>query len=89
MTNIPTKTSSPTAADKALRDDIMAVIKKHLSPDTGERVLAIAAQVVGQVLALQDQRTMTKNYAMAIICMNIEHGNLAVIEDLMNSKGTA
>jgi hypothetical protein len=79
----------PTDADKSLRAEIMALVKRHLTPDTGERVLAIAAQVVGQALALQDQRTMTKDRALQIVMANIEAGNAGVIESLTNTKGRA
>lgn len=37
MDRIPMKRVEPTAADKALRDDIMASIKRHLTLDTPQR----------------------------------------------------
>lgn len=83
------KPSPPTEADRALHADIAALIKRHLTPDTAERVLAIASQVVGQVLALQDQRTMTREMAMQVVMSNIETANAAVIARLLDSKGTA
>ncbi len=86
---LPMKSSPPTEADRALHDDITALIKRHLTPDTSERVLAIAAQVVGQVLAMQDQRRMTADMAMQIIQTNIETGNAAVIASLHRTKGNA
>ena len=89
MSNAPMKVMAPTQADLALHADIMALIQRHLTPDNGERVLAIAAQVVGQALALQDQRTMTKDLALQLIMVNIETGNAGVIEALHNTKGSA
>ena len=89
MANIPMKSVEPTSSDKALRDDIMALIKRHLVPDTAERVLAIAAQVVGQCIALQDQRTMTREMVWKIVGDNIEAGNLGVIDSLNDTKGSA
>jgi septum formation topological specificity factor MinE len=89
MTDLPIKSVLPTKADEALRDDIMALVQRHLTPDTPDRVLAIASQVVGQVLALQDQRTMTKERALQLIMANIETGNAGVIERLHNTKGRA
>lgn len=89
MTHLPMKNIAPTKADQALRDDIMALIKRHLHPDTSERVLAIASQVVGQCLALQDQRKMTKDMAFEIVMANIELGNQGVIASLQNTKGSA
>ena len=89
MGDIPIKSVEPNAADTALRDDIMALIKKHLTPDTADRVLAIAAQVVGQSIALQDQRTMTHDRIWALVTANIEHGNRMVIALLHETKGSA
>jgi hypothetical protein len=83
------KTLKAGAADNALRADICALIARHLIPDTPERCLAIAAQVVGQVLAMQDQRKMTTDQAMSIVIANIETGNQAVIANLHATKGTA
>ncbi len=89
MPDFTMKAVAPTKADEALRDDIMALVKRHLTPDTGERVLAITSQVVGQALALQDQRTMTKDRALQLIMANIETGNAGVIESLHHTKGNA
>lgn len=85
----PMKSFTPNAADQALHRDIADLIKRHLTPDTQQRVLAIAAQVVGQVLAMQDQRTMTPDRAMQVVIANIEIGNKGVIDSLHNTKGTA
>ena len=85
----PMKYVTPSAADRQLHADIAALIKRHLTPDTPQRVLAIAAQVVGQVLAMQDQRTMSTNRAMQVIIANIEIGNRGVIDSLSDTKGNA
>ncbi len=87
--DISMKRVEPTSADKALRDDIMALIQRHLTPDTSDRVLAIAAQVVGQCIAMQDQRTMTHQMVWKIVGENIEAGNRDVIETLNYTKGSA
>ena len=89
MSGFPMKRMEPGDADKRLHADIAALIKRHLSPDTSDRVLAIASQVVGQVLAMQDQRKMTKDMALQIVMENIEAGNQAVIASLQNTKGSA
>jgi hypothetical protein len=87
MSDRPLITTPPNDADKALHADIGALIKRHLTPDTPERVLAIASQVVGQVLAMQDQRTMTTDQAFQIITANIEKGNVAVVQGLLDAEG--
>ena len=87
MTDTPIKSMAPNADDRALHTDITALIKRHLTPDTQERVLAVAAQVVGQVIAMQDQRKMTRAMVMDLVLANIEAGNRQVIDSLLNAKG--
>lgn len=91
MPKIPMKATKPTDADRAFRDALLEFLKGHLVPDTQERFLAIAAHAVGQILALQDQRTMTREMGTQIIMDNIEAGNAEVINALLNSpaKGRA
>ncbi len=76
-------------ADMQLHADIAALIKRHLKPDTPERALAVAAQVVGQIIAMQDQRTMTHEMIWRIVGANIEEGNAAVFASLQDTKGNA
>jgi len=84
------KTFQPSDADQRLHTDIANLIARHLTPESKpDRVLAIAAQVVGQALALQDQRKMTKEMALDLIMANIEMGNQGVIARLHDTKGEA
>lgn len=85
----PTKVMRPNSADIEYRNEALALIKKHLTPDTADRFLALASQMVGQILALQDQRKMTRDMALQIVMDNIELGNSGVINSLMQSKGKA
>lgn len=89
MPEFPMKKHATTDADKALHADIAALCKRHLTPDTSERVLAVAAQVVGQVLAMQDQRKFTSEMAMQIVIENIQVGNRHALEEIQNTKGNA
>jgi len=63
-----------------LKDDLAAVLKKHGEHLSPQEILAIAAQVVGMIVALQDQRTMTPDMAMELVARNIQSGNKAAIE---------
>jgi hypothetical protein len=58
---------------------------------SSEELLAVAANMLGKVIAqLQDQRTMTKERAMAIVCANLEMGNQHVIGELLGkSEGSS
>lgn len=89
MPKFSLKKHAATEADKALHADIAALCKRHLTLDTPERVLAVAAQFVGQVLAMQDQRKLTSAMAMQIVIENIQVGNRQVIEAIHDTKGNA
>jgi hypothetical protein len=69
--------------------DLNALLAKHADEMTAEEMLAVAANLVGKLIALQDQRTMTPDRAMAIVARNIEIGNAQAIETVMDTKGSA
>lgn len=79
----------PELRHAAFRADLLAVLDKHAGHLDSSEMLALASHAVGQILALQDQRTMTNDRAMEIVASNIEVGNSEVIDNLMNSKGEA
>lgn len=70
--------------------DLASLLSKHADKLTSEELLAVGANMLGKLIALQDQRTMTKERAMKIVCANIEMGNQHIIGDLAkNSEGAA
>lgn len=69
--------------------ELNALIGKHAAQVSAVEMLAIAANVVGKIIALQDQRTMTPDKAMTIVAINIELGNQQVLDELQKSKGSA
>ena len=62
--------------------DLCALVNKHADRLSAIELLAIAANMVGKLVALQDQRTVTPNKAMETVARNIELGNQQVIEQL-------
>ena len=56
---------------------------------TALEFLAVAANMLGKLVAMQDQRAVTPAMAMKIVADNIEHGNKDVMDRLSKSKGTA
>lgn len=64
--------------------DLVALMVKHPGLSKIE-VLTVAANIVGKIVAMQDQRTHTAEQIMAIVGANIEHGNRQVIEGLANA----
>jgi hypothetical protein len=74
---------------EVLYRDLCALLNKHADKVTSRELLAVAANMLGKLLALQDQREMTTDLAMQIVLKNIEHGNKQVIEQLSKTKGNA
>ena len=73
---------------EATYQELLALINKH--PDvTPPELLAIAANLVGKLIAMQDQRTMTLKVAMDIVTKNIEMGNQQVLDQLASTIGRA
>jgi phosphoribosylanthranilate isomerase len=65
----------PTAEMDAFKRELMALFAKYCGESPAEALLAIASYTVGQIVAMQDQRQMTPDKAMAIVSMNIQTGN--------------
>lgn len=72
-----------------LYQDMVAVFDKHARHLDAADILAIAANLLGKMIALQNQNTMTPAQAIALVQANIEDGNKEVIEQLNASGGTA
>ena len=77
----------PTAADNAFRDDAIALLKKHAGHLSAEVMLALSSHLVGQIIAMQDQKTMTKDRALQIVMRNMEVGNSEVLDKLTEGQG--
>lgn len=77
------------AEHQAVLDELTAILKKHTKDLDAAEVLAVAANMVGKIIALQDQRTMTPRRAMEIVIKNIEHGNAEAFRHLSESRGSA
>jgi hypothetical protein len=73
---------------EVLYQDICALLKKHDEIPPLE-MLAVAANMLGKMIALQDQRTVSPEMAMEVVVQNVEHGNQQVLDQLMRSKGRA
>lgn len=60
------------------------LLKKHSASLSPLEVLAIASNMVGKLIALQDQRTVTHAMVMSLVANNIEHGNRQVVAELLS-----
>lgn len=82
------KTSLPTADHQAMRNELIAVMRKYGGKLRSDEVLALAAYTVGQLIALQDQRTVTPAMAMELVASNIEAGNQHALAEVKSAGGT-
>jgi hypothetical protein len=75
----------PTADHAKARDEIVEALRKYEGLGA-LHLLAIAAQVVGQLVALQDQNKVSPAQAMRLVEENIVIGNQNAIDELRNAK---
>ena len=75
-----TKSVEPSPVHLALRNELVAVATKYKDQLSAPDILSVTAFLVGQVMAFQDQRTMTPEQAINIVRANIEAGNQQAIE---------
>lgn len=79
-----TKGMQPTAADHAF----LTALKEQMPAEMPvQRILAITAQFVGQLIALQDESKITPDMAMQIVTENIVIGNQAALLTLGEAEG--
>lgn len=79
--------------DKAKYQEVHSAISAVLNIYAGDltplELLALASQMVGQLIAIQDQRETTASEAMEIVIHNIRVGNENVVIKLNKSRGSA
>lgn len=74
---------------EVLYQDLCRLVNKHADKLTSLEVLAVAANMVGKLIALQDQRSVSPEMALSVVSLNIEHGNQQVLNQLQQSDGNA
>ena len=74
---------------EVLYQELTALLRRHGDAMSAEEMLAVGANLLGKLLAYQDQRTMTRERGLEIIIKNIELGNQQAIDEVMNSRGSA
>ena len=77
----------PTAAHIAFRNDAIELLRKHAGALDAKDMLALSAHLVGQIVAMQDQRTVTPAMAMDIVSRNIGVGNLVAVVEVNRPRG--
>ncbi len=81
------KSRMATPTHEVAYQDLCSILNKHAGHLTAIEMLAIAANMVGKIVAMQDQRVTTSEMAMAVVAENIEAGNKQVIDGLSRSDG--
>jgi hypothetical protein len=80
----------PTPAHEAFLKELQGALGNSGKDLPADQLLAVASQFIGQLIAVQDQRTMTPDKAMEIVAHGIEIGNATAIETgLGNPAGRA
>lgn len=80
---------NPSPAQMAFREEALALLKKHAGHLPAHEMLAISAHIVGQIIAFQDQRTMSPAMAMDLVSKNIEQGNAEALAEVQKTRGSA
>ena len=85
--NPPTASTRPATDDmKALMEDLKAALAKN--PNVPAiHMLSVVSQLVGNLVALQDQRRYTVDGLMVLVANNIQIGNRTAIDSLFDGAG--
>lgn len=76
-----------TPAMESFRLDLMALLERHAGALPAEQVLALAAQVVGQLIVYQDARRFTQAEIETLVSTNIVVGNRDALEAVIQANG--
>lgn len=84
------KSRPPKPEETAFMEEIKDLLAKHGQTMTADQMLGVASVLVGQLVALQDQRKWNPVEVMQFVGMNIEIGNAMAIQNMLgDTKGTA
>lgn len=85
--NTPMKRHAPSPQHLAFRKALEAAVAEHADNMDAMDILAVLSHMVGQVIALQDQRKVTPAMALALVDANIAAGNKEVADNLLRAPG--
>ena len=74
---------------EATYQELVAIVRRHADQLSALEILAIAANMVGKLIALQDQRTVSPSAAMEVVSKNIEMGNQQALAEVSKSRESA
>lgn len=79
------KSTPPTPQHLAYREAIEKAMRDHGATLDALELLAITSHLVGQLVALQDQRKVTAEIALEVVQRNLEQGNAEVVAGLRDA----
>ncbi len=83
------KTREPSPVAKEFNDATKALLAEFKDKLTPMEMLAVTAHLVGVLIAVQDQRKMTREMALELVSQNIEAGNAEAINSLLQTEDSA
>jgi hypothetical protein len=78
-----------TVQHEAFYQDLVKLMDRHAGKMDALAMLGIAANMVGKMIALQDQRRHGPDEIMTLVAKNIEEGNQQAIAMVASPKGRA
>jgi len=69
------------------RQDLLALVRRHMVDNTPEEMLAVAAFAVGQLMAHQDPRRCSTEELKSLVAENIVAGNRVQVGAIIASAG--
>ena len=78
------KSTEPSLMVQKVRQEVIAAIQLHSEHLASEEILALMCHLVGQLIALQDQRKWTPERVMEFVMANIEQGNQEALHGLVH-----
>lgn len=70
----------------AVMDGFKGVLQTYADDLSPIEMLALASQLVGNIIALQDQTKITPEMAMVLVGKNIEQGNATAITSILGTS---
>ena len=83
------KLHQPKPEHEMFYQELIALVDKHAGKLSAIEVLAVASNMLGKLIAIQDRRVITPADAMEIVAKNIEEGNKEVLDQLGHNRGLA
>lgn len=77
-------TRSTNCEHEDLYQDLCRLLDKHTKRLTRPEILAVASNMLGKLVALQDNTVMSSEEAMEIVVRNLQIGNQQAVERLLS-----